>query len=111
MNCPCANNDAICCCQKLLAGLKMNSAKMANLILQKTGQRFWQRNYYGHIIRNKNELNRIRGYITYNPMNWQFDRGNPGYIEDKDYDRKWRRIENMIYGKKSTRRGSPMCFP
>jgi len=31
----------------------------------------WQRNYYEHIIQNDNELNRIRDYIQYNPLNWQ----------------------------------------
>ena len=28
----------------------------------------WQRNYYEHIIRNENELNRIRQYIRNNPL-------------------------------------------
>ncbi len=35
--------------------------------------KFWQRNYYEHIIRNENELNRIRHYIINNPMNWESD--------------------------------------
>jgi putative transposase len=30
----------------------------------------WQRNYYEHIIRDENELNRIRQYIIDNPENW-----------------------------------------
>ena len=29
--------------------------------------RLWQRNYYEHIIRNEDELNQIRQYITDNP--------------------------------------------
>jgi REP element-mobilizing transposase RayT len=37
----------------------------------------WQRNYYEHIVRNENELNRIREYITDNPMKWEFDQENP----------------------------------
>jgi len=61
----------------------------------------WQRNYYDHIVRNENELNRIREYIIYNPMKWQFDRENPDHIEDKDYDKKWDQIENMVYGKRT----------
>ncbi len=38
--------------------------------------KFWQRNYYEHIIRNENELNRIREYIVSNPFRWKFDREN-----------------------------------
>lgn len=30
----------------------------------------WQRNYYEHIIRNDDDLNRIREYITNNPLKW-----------------------------------------
>jgi REP element-mobilizing transposase RayT len=39
--------------------------------------KFWQRNYYEHIIRNEDELNRIREYIRTNPLKWQFDKDNP----------------------------------
>jgi hypothetical protein len=38
--------------------------------------RLWQRNYYEHIIRNENSLNKIREYIINNPIRWQFDRDN-----------------------------------
>lgn len=33
--------------------------------------KLWQRNYYEHIIRNQDELIRIRQYIRDNPLNWQ----------------------------------------
>lgn len=36
--------------------------------------KFWQRNYYEHIIRNETELKRIRQYIIDNPKNWLADR-------------------------------------
>jgi len=36
-------------------------------------KKLWQRNYYEHIIRNENELNRIRNYIINNPHNWKND--------------------------------------
>ncbi len=39
--------------------------------------KFWQRNYYEHIIRNEEELYAIREYIQNNPMNWKLDRENP----------------------------------
>ena len=36
----------------------------------------WQSNYYDRIIRNKEELNRIREYIIWNPKAWENDRNN-----------------------------------
>ena len=39
--------------------------------------KFWQRNYYEHIIRNDDELNRIRKYIAENPLKWDLDAENP----------------------------------
>ena len=38
--------------------------------------KFWQRNYYEHIIRNERELQAIRRYICLNPDNWALDRDN-----------------------------------
>ena len=40
--------------------------------------KFWQRNYYEHIIRNEDELNKIREYIQNNPLRWDLDKENPG---------------------------------
>ena len=40
----------------------------------------WQRNYYEHIVRNEESLNRIREYIVNNPIQWDFDRENPAAI-------------------------------
>ncbi len=42
--------------------------------------KYWQRNYYEHIIRNEDELNKIRNYIQYNPLKWHLDRENPERI-------------------------------
>ncbi len=42
--------------------------------------RVWQRNYYEHIIRDDESLNRIRQYIVENPMRWAFDPENPQAI-------------------------------
>jgi REP element-mobilizing transposase RayT len=33
----------------------------------------WQRNYYEHVIRDEDDLNRIREYIEYNPAGWLKD--------------------------------------
>ena len=40
--------------------------------------KLWQRNYYEHIIRNETELNKIREYIIYNPVNWKSDENYKG---------------------------------
>ena len=37
----------------------------------------WQRNYYEHVIRDEENLNRIRQYIIDNPVKWDEDEENP----------------------------------
>jgi len=37
----------------------------------------WQRNYYEHVIRDEESLNRIREYILNNPAQWALDPENP----------------------------------
>ncbi len=61
----------------LMSGFKSAVTKRINEIRKTPGMKLWQRNYYEHIIRNQNELNRIREYIANNPMKWEFDRENP----------------------------------
>ena len=39
--------------------------------------KLWQRNFYEHIIRSDDELNRIRQYILNNPLLWNDDENNP----------------------------------
>ncbi len=39
------------------------------LVKRETGEKeFWQRNYYDHVIRNEQALNKIRKYIQNNPL-------------------------------------------
>ncbi len=53
-------------------------AATARLIRQSGGEDCaWQRNYYGHIIRNEDELHLITQYILANPANWATDDENP----------------------------------
>jgi len=53
-----------------IGGVKMNGWKQFN-------KRLWQRNYYERIIRNENELYKIRQYINNNPSEWDLDKENP----------------------------------
>ncbi|MGA7731816.1 MAG: transposase [Chloroflexia bacterium] len=39
--------------------------------------KLWQRDYYEHIIRGEDELNKVREYIYYNPARWHQDENNP----------------------------------
>ncbi len=39
--------------------------------------KLWQRSFYDRIIRDRQELDRIRRYITANPAKWKEDRENP----------------------------------
>ena len=40
--------------------------------------KLWQRNYWEHIVRNEQELFRIRQYIENNPVKWEYDKLNAG---------------------------------
>jgi REP element-mobilizing transposase RayT len=57
--------------------------------------RVWQRNYYEHVIRDEDELNRVREYILNNPLQWRLDRENPDSIPDAAYQRDWGWLENL----------------
>jgi len=50
----------------------------------------WQRNYYEHIIRNDDELKRIREYIHNNPAKWALDRENPYMTDETSSTGAWR---------------------
>jgi putative transposase len=38
----------------------------------------WQRNYFEHVIRDEEDLRRIREYIAHNPLSWEIGEENPG---------------------------------
>lgn len=57
-----------------MGGFKSSVTKRINQIRKTPGAPVWQRNYHEHIIRNNQELNRIRAYIANNPSNWLSDR-------------------------------------
>ena len=61
---------------KIIGRFKMNCSKQINILQNTPGQSIWQRSYYEHIIRNENELNKIRRYIINNPPQWDYDEEN-----------------------------------
>jgi REP element-mobilizing transposase RayT len=59
-----------------VAGFKAAATKRINALRGTPGVPVWQRNYYEHVIRNEEELNRIRQYIMDNPAGWAEDPEN-----------------------------------
>lgn len=53
---------------EILKSRKRHTARQANLLLGRTGQRFWQRESYDHWIRSDAEKARICHYIRMNPV-------------------------------------------
>ena len=41
------------------------------------GVNIWHRRFYDHIVRNEDELNRIRTYIRNNSLRWDIERNHP----------------------------------
>jgi len=65
-----------------VAGFKSAVTKRVNEKRQSPGVAVWQRNYYEHIIRDDEELRRVREYIRNNPLSWENDRENPSRPAD-----------------------------
>jgi putative transposase len=53
---------------EIVRGFKSFSSRKINIRHRRSGYRFWQRGYYEHVIRNKEELQFIRDYIRENPQ-------------------------------------------
>jgi putative transposase len=64
----------------IVRAVKSATTRRINEHRQTPGSPVWQRNYYEHIIRNDDELRRIRQYIVDNPAQWALDRENPDAI-------------------------------
>ena len=82
---------------KTVGYFKMNSAKYINRLRDAMGHPLWQRNYYEHVIRNENELDRITEYIQNNPLKWDLDRENPSSRNfNMEHDRYWKEIYESV---------------
>ena len=47
----------------------------------------WQHNYHDHIIRNEQDLHRVRQYIINNPLQWDLDKYHP---DNKRKKKSWK---------------------
>lgn len=61
----------------MIRSFKSAVTKGVNELRQTPAAPVWQRNYFEHVVRNEDALNRIREYIMYNSLHWAFDRDNP----------------------------------
>ncbi len=61
---------------EIIRGFKTFTARKINYSRCTKGMPFWQSRFHDRIIRNEEELNRIREYIFNNVLNWESDRNN-----------------------------------
>ena len=59
---------------EIVAYYKYQTTKAIIKVTGNAGLRFWQRNYYDHVIRDEIDLARHRQYILDNPLQWEPDR-------------------------------------
>jgi len=71
----------------IVRSFKSAAAKHINELRSTPGASLWQRGYYEHIIRDEDELQRIREYILTNPLRWELDRENPARRGEDEFDR------------------------
>jgi putative transposase len=73
--------------RRLMRGLKGATARIANIILHRTGKPFWQDESFDHWVRNEAQFERIRNYIERNPVtaglvakpeDWPWSSAHPG---------------------------------
>ena len=69
---------------QIVAYFKYQSTKEMNTV-EKMGTvtKFWQRNYYEHILRDETDLQNKTEYIEANPLLWEQDDENPVNIKNK----------------------------
>ena len=61
---------------------KSTVTRQINQLRKIPGFPVWQRNYFDHVIRNEQELYRIRRYIMNNPVNWEIFRSQNFRMND-----------------------------
>jgi putative transposase len=60
----------------IVRAFKSHSARRISVFRDMKGRPVWQRNYHERVIRNDDELQRIRQYILDNPAKWDSDPNN-----------------------------------
>jgi REP element-mobilizing transposase RayT len=73
----------------IVRAFKSAVTKRWNELLEAPQTGVWQRNYFEHIIRDEEDLDRIREYIDNNPATWEEDRENLGGKTLNEIYRHW----------------------
>ena len=63
---------------EVVRGFKTYSGRRVNGLRGTPGVAVWQRGYYEHVVRNEEDMNRIRQYFLENPLRWSLKRENRG---------------------------------
>jgi putative transposase len=61
----------------IIRGFKSATTVQTDRLRDTPRSPLWQRNYYEHIVRDIDNLNRIRNYIRNTPLQWSSDNENP----------------------------------
>lgn len=81
-----AINHAPTAVGEIVRAFKARCTHAINQIQNTPGHPVWQRNYYEHVIRSEEGMNRIRQYISENPMGWSEDENNPAVVcKDRNF--------------------------
>ena len=54
----------------VIAWFKYQTTKEINLRRNTAGEKFWQRSFFDHVVRNKQDFEEIWNYIDTNPQRW-----------------------------------------
>jgi putative transposase len=66
----------------IIRAYKSATTNRINKFRENAGAPVWQRNYYEHIVREDDDLARIREYVRYNPAGWVKDDENPAFQQN-----------------------------
>jgi len=64
---------------RLVGAFKTVSTRRINLLRGTPQSPVWQRGFYEHVVRTSDSLERIRAYISTNPLRWALDPENPQF--------------------------------
>ena len=82
---------------EMIRGFKTYSSRKINEEIKNSKKFQWQKSFYDHVVRNENELFRIREYVQNNPLKWDLDRENPrSKAFNLEHSRYWKEIYNSV---------------
>ncbi|MFZ5433547.1 MAG: transposase [Calditrichota bacterium] len=66
---------------RLVAAFKTVTTREINRFESASGRKFWQDDFYEHVVRNDHDLRAIQEYVRNNPLQWMLDQENPDRID------------------------------